>query len=527
VILINASPQNTMKIFESFMPRGIPFGVASLYAVLRHNGKEVYLFDEQMIGDSLRDISKQFPDRHKRLVFGISVLTASYGRALDLASALKNHYPNCMIVFGGVHPSAVPEEVLANHQVDVVAKGEMEGQIVDLDTALTDNTSLEGIPNLYYRSNGNIVATPKSTARVDLNTLPPIPYELFTHPRYNLGVVLSSRGCPYRCIFCSHRVITDARYRFKNAVLIADEIELLYKQYHQKELWFADDDLLVIKDRVYSLLEELRRRDLIGKIQFSFQVRADNTDEKLLRTLYENGFKYVAFGMETGSERVMKVIQKGQTVQDWVDAVKLARRIGFTVGGTFIMGMPTETHEERMETVKFALKSGLYKARFNNATAYPGTKLFEMAKADGGLHIVGRYDNCITTSTIVENPFSTIPLSYVQPGMTEKELKNDILFGFLCMNLNVHKLRGLLTRRPKLEQGTRPKKSPAQKIIAVTKTGFLTAMLVVKFTDLIVHFILRWDCAVTWKDLKLLLIDKDSIESSTVADTSSITPTAT
>ena len=505
-VLVNASPQNTMRIFEAFTPHGIPIGVASLYAVLRQHGKETCLFDEQIIGDSLPPIQSQFPDTTQKLIFGISVLTASYGRSLDIASALKRLYPNCFIVFGGVHPSALPEEVLQNQQVDIIAQGEMEEHIVALHTALTEGTSLDAIPNLYYRSDGKIIETPKSHERVDLNALPPLPYELFTDPRYNLGVVVSSRGCPYRCIFCSNRVVIDARYRFKKAALIADEIELLYRKYNQRHMVFADDNLLVVKERVHELLHELHQRDLVGRIEFSFQGRADNTDENLLKALFEHGFKHVAFGMETGSERVMQVINKGETVQECYEAVQLARRIGFHVTATFMMGLPTETHAERMQSVRHAIKSGLNKARFNNATPYPGTRLLEMAKADGGLRIVGRYDNFLTVSTIVESPWSPITLSYVPPGMTEKELKNDILFGYLCMNLNIHKIGEFLTRRSRRKSSATAQKSWGKKAIRLGKAGLLVAMLTVKFTNLIFHFLLRRECAITWKDIPLLWV---------------------
>lgn len=508
-VLINASPQNTMRMFEPFIPIGIPIGLASLYAVLRQDGKEVCLYDEQVTGDCLPRICKQFPDFQQRLIFGISVLTASYGRSLDLAALLRQQYPNSIIVFGGVHPSALPEEVLENPQVDLVAQGEMEEHIVALYSALMDDQPLDAIPNLYYRSAGTIVQSVKSDARVDLNNLPMMPYELFTNPQYNLGVVVSSRGCPYRCIFCSNRVVIDARYRFKAARLIADEIELLYRKFGQRHIVFADDNLLVIKDRVYELLKELRDRELVGKIEFSFQGRADNTDEQLLKALFDHGFYHIAFGMETGSERVMKVIHKGETVQECYDAVQLARRVGFRVTATFMMGMPTETHEERMESVRLAIRSGLRTARFNNATPYPGTRLIDIAKAEGGLNIVGRYDNFLTVSTIVENPFKPITLSYVPPGMTEKELKNDILFGYFCLNLNVYKLLAKFKRQSGGRRVLKPKMNFGQKILYTVQRCALMMMLSLKFSIFLVNCLMRKECAVSLKDFSLLWIKTD------------------
>ena len=512
MILINASTQTAKRMFEPFLPHGIPFGLASLYAVLKHNGREAFLLDEQMTGDSFHHIVQRFPDRNLPYIFGISVLTASYRRALELASSLKTYYPNSKIIFGGVHPSAVPEEVLANEQVDLVARGEMDGHIVALQDAIAENKSLDDIPNLYYRSDGKVVRTPGKAAPVDLNSLPPLPYDIFTHPRYNLGVVTTSRGCPQHCIFCSHRVITERHYRFRNAALVVDDIELLYNQYHQTHILFVDDTLLVNKQRVYELLDELRRRDLVGKIEYGFQARADNVDEAILKALYAHGFRGVAFGIETGCDRMMQVIQKGETVQQCYEAVRLAKKVGFHVSATFIFGLPTETHAERMESVRLAKKVGVDRARFNNATPYPGTKLNEMAKADGGLRVVGLYENFLTVSAIVDNPFRRIPFSYVPPGATEQEIRNDIFFAYLCVYLNARKLKAMFSRMSGVRKRFSNPGNPVLKRIGrILDFCHLNTMLAVKVVSLLVHFITGKDCAIDRKDLELVFLKEDPL----------------
>jgi radical SAM superfamily enzyme YgiQ (UPF0313 family) len=202
----------------------------------------------------------------------------------------------------------------------------------------------------------------------------------------------------------------------------------------------------------------------------------------------------------------MQLIQKGETVAECHEAVKLARKVGFHVTATFIFGFPTETHEDRMASVRLAKISGLEKVRFNNAIPYPGTKLFDMAKADGGLRVVGRYDNFITVATIVESPFSAIPSAYVPPGTRENVIKNDILFGYLCFYLNARRLLPMLFRKTGVTERQHTGKTLRQKARKLANWLVLATTLAIKFSGFVLAFIFRRDCAVTLKDLKLFLL---------------------
>jgi len=262
--------------------------------------------------------------------------------------------------------------------------------------------------------------------------------------RGDLGFVASSRGCPYDCIFCSNRITTGKRYRFRSNESIIATLKLLYEKYNRTFVLFLDDNFLVNKERVYDLIDMIMSEGLHHKMTFSFQARGDNVDRQLLSSLYSAGFKSVFFGLETASEALMKIVKKGETVQQCIHAVQLAREIGFHVSATFIFGLPTETHQDRLDAILLAKELMLDQVRFNNATPYPGTELYQIAKSQDRLKIYGVYENFLSVGTFIENPFSPIPFSYTPPGNTEAEIRNDILFAYLSFYWDFRKIKEIL-----------------------------------------------------------------------------------
>ena len=182
-------------------------------------------------------------------------------------------------------------------------------------------------------------------------------------------------------------------------------------KYNKRYVLFLDDNLLVSRKRIYSLLEEIKKSGLDKKMTFNFQARGDNVDYTLLQDLYNSGFRSVFFGLETASERLMKVIKKGETVAQCIEAVKMAKEIGFHVSATFIYGLPGETHQDRLDSVLLSKNLKLDMVRYNNATPYPGTELYEIARKENRLNIQGIYENFNSVSTFIENPFKKIPFS--------------------------------------------------------------------------------------------------------------------
>jgi radical SAM superfamily enzyme YgiQ (UPF0313 family) len=159
--------------------------------------------------------------------------------------------------------------------------------------------------------------------------------------------------------------------------------------------------------------------------------------------LYTAGFKSVFFGLETASEKIMQFIKKDETVAQCVEAIRMAKKIGFYVSATFIYGFPGETHRDRMDCLKLSKELELDMVRYNNATPYPGTELYEIAKRENRIKISGLYENFNAVSAFIESPFREIPLSYVPAGNSEKEIRNDLIYSYFTFYFNLGKIKNI------------------------------------------------------------------------------------
>ena len=326
MILINPSSRSTLKAFQPFLPVAVPVGIGYLMAIARQEGLNANFIDEQ-VEDNLFDlVAKYIQDMQPPYFFGFSVLTASYSRALLVSVQLKKLYPNCIVCFGGIHPTAMPEEVLSHPWIDIVVQGEAERILPELYRSVKAKRDYKHIEGLSYRQNGQIIHNKRAPIIEDLDSLPVFPYHIFKSKRYDLGFIVSSRGCPYQCIFCSNRVATGKKYRFRSTESMIHDLEILYTQYDKKNICFLDDNLLVDKKRIYQLLAKIKNKRLHEKMTFAFQARGDNVDNELLNDLYSSGFRSVSFGLETASDRLMKILKKGETVAQCSEAVRMAKQ---------------------------------------------------------------------------------------------------------------------------------------------------------------------------------------------------------
>jgi len=448
MILINSSPKDALKIFQPFLPISVPIGIGCLVAFLERENIKARFIDEQVEDNVLDAISEYVKDMQKPYIFGFSVLTAAFKRAILLSKELKDKYPDSVIVFGGIHPTALPDEVLAYKHIDAVIRGEGENALVEFYNCVKDNKDFTSLDNLSYRNNGVIMHNRISPDQVNLDDLPDFPYHIFKSKRYDLGFVLSSRGCPYRCIFCSNRVTTGKKYRYASAKKIIRDLDWVCRHYPahkdaKKNVGFIDDNFLVNKERIYELLDEIKINGFDKKLIFGFQARGDNVNHKILRDLYDAGFRSAFFGLETASEKIMKFIKKDETVAQCVEAVKMAKEIGFSVSATFIYGFPGESHNDRMDCLRLSKELKLDMVRYNNATPYPGTELYEIAKSENRIKIIGLYENFNSVSAFIEHPFREIPFSYVPSGGSEKEIRNDLLYSYFAFYFDFNKIKNI------------------------------------------------------------------------------------
>lgn len=429
MILINPVAPNRMGMISRYSPITLPMGVGTLTGCLLSKGKQVKIVDELIspIDRCLDDIDDTLKQFNKPYIFGISCLTINIGRGLEIARLLKAKYPDSKVILGGIHPTALPEETLNAGGVDIVLRGEGEETLPLLYDAIKNGQSYSDIEGISFKEDNKTIHNPSHPLIKNLNAIPRFPYELFDVNKYNLGFVITSRGCPHNCIFCSQGLILGRKYRFRLAEAVIEEIDLLINRYHQQSIGFFDDDLLANRERVELLCESIIQNGFNAKAEFSCQTRADNVDQEMLSVLKDAGFTSLGLGMETGSERLMKLLNKGETVRDNIEAVKLIKRMGFRISGFFLFGLPSETNKERFETYQLAKQLKLDYAKFNNIVPYPGTRLLEIARKEGSLTISENWENFNSVEGIVGGVFSKSKLPYVPINTTEKQLKRDLV----------------------------------------------------------------------------------------------------
>ncbi len=428
MILINPVAPNRMGMISRYTDATLPMGIGTLAGYLLAKGRQAKIIDELSGPMRLSDVNSHIKQLSKPYIFGISCLTINISRGYEIARMLKREYPDAKVILGGIHATALPEEALAKGNiVDIVVRGEGEETLLLLYDTIKNNRNYSDIAGISFKENGKIIHNPARPLIEDLNTIPRFPYELFADKYSGLGHLMTSRGCPYDCIFCSQRLISGKRYRFASCESVIETIDLLINKYNQRNLGFYDDNFLVNKKRVRSLCELIIQKGFNLRAAFSCQTRADNVDRETLAYLKDAGFAHIGLGIETGSERLMKILNKRETVKVNIEAVKMIKEMGFGTSGFFLFGIPTETQRERFQTYRLAKKMRLDYAKFNNIVPYPKTRLWEIAQKEGTLNIAKDWENFNSVEGVVKGVFSKAKLPYIPINTTEKQLRRDMV----------------------------------------------------------------------------------------------------
>jgi len=384
-LLIN--PKSKLPIDTRTSP---PLGLAYLAAVSEAADHEVQVHDGDVEDRPLADVLGTFQPE----VVGITANTTqimSAWRDADLVKALIA----APVVLGGPHPTTMPEESAAKPFVDVVIRGEGEATwLALLDAGLRP----EGLDGITYRSDeGKVVSEPDRAPipAAELNDLPLPAWHLFRLERYtNLQPtvdhvngaslpILTSRGCPYRCSYCSQ--IGPRRWRARSVDSIVAEWRWLVEEQGAAEIGVLDDSFNIDRARVLALCERLVAEGLnqVPWIMIN-GIRANLADEEVLGAMKRAGCKRAAFGVESGNQAILDtVVDKHLTLEQVRAAFRAARAVGMETIGFFIVGLPGETEETMEDTIRFAIELDPVVANFSIATPFPGTAMYETVKAGG------------------------------------------------------------------------------------------------------------------------------------------------
>lgn len=325
-----------------------PLGLAYLASYLESGKHIVKICDchiEKM--DSIN-----FLERLKKEEFdvvGISCMTIEYSIACEIAKLVKSIRPECLIVFGGVHPSNAPTETIKNAFIDYVVIGEGELTLCQLITAIENNYYIDNIDGLVFKQNGEIKYNNPRKFIEDLDEVPFPAYHLLsleryynysTPPRLSLKrkrymSIFTSRGCPYNCIFCHKNFGIKFRSRSPNNVFT--EIKFLYEKYSIREFVIEDDNFTMDLLRAKNFCDLIIENNLDISVQFPNGIRADRIDEELMSKLSQIGTHTISIGIESGVSRIQKLIRKNLDLTSVKTTIGLAKKYNILTNGFLMM----------------------------------------------------------------------------------------------------------------------------------------------------------------------------------------------
>ena len=399
-----------------------PLGLAYIAACLQRAGHVCEIVDGMVAPVSLDKICEKARSFD---VIGITIVTPFYLRAKEMIDALRRNNPGQPIMVGGPHVTADYEEVLRDG-ADYAVIGEGEYTTVELVDWLgrKDSAQLSEIQGIAFLDEDNaLVKTAKRPLIADLDDLPMPARELLPMHLYNntpsratafpSHSIMVSRGCPGVCTFCNqqtfgHKVRTFSPQR------IVEEIELLINQYGANDIAIWDDNFTANKAVAMEVCQRLI--DSGFNKSFSVESRADNVDEELLRKLREAGCEYIAYGIESGSQRILDYVHKRETLEQLERVVEKSKKAGLKVRGYFILGLPSETADEIRQTIAFAKRIGLDTASFTLMVPFPGSVDYKRAQKSG------TFNPKYYRKSIVEDCNFPKRVIYTPEGMTPDEL---------------------------------------------------------------------------------------------------------
>lgn len=381
-ILINPAYSNTIYK-DAKIKVGVPINpllnLASLAAPIIEAGYGVEILDLNVGDNSDLFLKEKIRRKNPRFV-GVTFTTPLYSEAKRLAELMKAVKPTTFLVAGGAHATTFPKEILKESAFDIVAVGEADFAMRDLLTK--DRKDIKG---LVFKENGNIIDTGRASYIDNLDELPLPAWHLYDLQKYNKlslsnrasppGYLETSRGCPWGCVFCNKN-IQGRKFRPKSPKRVADEIEYMLKAGF-KEINILDDTFSTDIDRAKGICDEIINRGLKFPWHPLNGIRVDRVDKELFIKMKRAGCYKVSFGIESGNQAVLDVIDKKIGLEQVRNAVRLAKEVGFETFGYFMIGLPAETEESIKDTIRFAKELKLDIAKFNVTIPLPGTRLFE------------------------------------------------------------------------------------------------------------------------------------------------------
>jgi radical SAM superfamily enzyme YgiQ (UPF0313 family) len=406
---------NPLTLEDSMVNITPNLGLGYLATSLQNNGYEVEIWDG-VKNDMTR---KKLEDRLKVCdyqVAGFQTYTRSVREVQQGLEKVKSISPDIVTVVGGPHPSGDPEGSMNHLKADFAFRGEAEIGLVQLLKKLNGSEDLkfEDINNLIWKDNGSVISNPLKPIEdldavgipawdmINPNDYPYAPIGAFSK-KFPLTSISSTRGCPYRCTFCANNTIMGRKVRARSADIVLKEMELLHDKYGVREFQIIDDNFTSKKELTLGVCQGILDRGWDIALSFPNGVRLSTLDKDILNLLERAGCYSLGLGIESGSPNTLKNMKKAQSVDEIKKQVNLIHRVTkIRTTGFFIIGYPTETKEDIMQTIELSKELPIDRAQFTICLPVPGSEMTEQMIKEGKLDDVDFSD--ISFQNIVHVP---------------------------------------------------------------------------------------------------------------------------
>ena len=365
-------------------------GLGLLASILIKAGFKTLVLDLRLKGygkDTLLDAISDF----KPNIIGFSASSFDYLNSVELCKTIKEIDPNIVTIIGGPHSTMCREKAITPECIDYICIGEGDTTISEFVNAFPDKEKMKKVRGFGYKNGTKPVFNPAPDHINDLDSLPFVDMGLFPIEKYRVGKTLTlplftSRGCPYNCCYCCSYLIHGRKYRARSAKSLVREIELNMERFKTKYFTIADDTFNFDKQRVIDFCNLLIEKKLQIEWDCPQGIRADKLTPEILQIMKKAGCKLLAMGIESVDPEVLKTIQKGETIEQIEAAIKATNEAGIISKAFFLVGLPGDSVEKVLKSIKFFKKNNIYIPRYSMIVAYPTTNLEKWITENGNLY---------------------------------------------------------------------------------------------------------------------------------------------
>ncbi|HTY44720.1 MAG TPA: radical SAM protein [Patescibacteria group bacterium] len=378
--------------FKNYAVVNPPLGLAYLAAVLRRHDHlaQITVIDANALRLSIAELVGRVIESAPDAV-GFTMTSPQVAVSLEAIRQIKS-VKKIPVIVGGPHPTVREEELMREDAIDVVVRSEAEETIVQLYEYFKGSGSLGAIKGISFKEQGRLFRNPDRPLIEDLDRLPFPAWELFPLGRYGSIAgkskfclpIMSSRGCPFGCIFC-YKGVFGRQYRVRSPSSVIEELRYLVDTFGIREFVILDDNFALDEARAVQICEGIIKSRIGLPWRLSNSVAVKSSSSQLFLKLKEAGCYQVSIGVESGNQRVLDHIQKGIRLDQIENTFRLAKEAGLETVAFFMIGNLSENEQTMDETIRFAVKLDPDFAQFTVATPYPGTQMYDIVKAQGRL----------------------------------------------------------------------------------------------------------------------------------------------